>query len=73
MIRHNPLLRRAFETVGRPALDWVRRDTMALVHYGRGHGYQFEAAEVMRCLPGRAVRESAYASRRNPGRPGDDR
>jgi predicted dehydrogenase len=49
-IRHNPLLRRAFETVGRPVLDWVRRDTIALVHYGRGHGYQFEAAEVMRCL-----------------------
>jgi predicted dehydrogenase len=49
-IRHNPLLRRAFETVGRPVLDWVRRDTTALVHYGRGHGYRFEAAEVMRCL-----------------------
>jgi predicted dehydrogenase len=49
-IRHNPLLRRGFETVGRPVLDWVRRDTTALVHYGRGHGYRFEAAEVMRCL-----------------------
>jgi predicted dehydrogenase len=49
-IRHNPLLRRAFETVGRPMLDWFRRDTATLVHYGRGHGYRFEAAEVMRCL-----------------------
>jgi predicted dehydrogenase len=49
-IRHNPLLRRVFETVGRPVLDWVRRDTTALVHFGRGRGYQFEAAEVMRCL-----------------------
>jgi predicted dehydrogenase len=49
-IKQNPLLRRAFETVGRPVLNWVRRDAKALVHYGRGHGYQFEAAEVMRAI-----------------------
>jgi predicted dehydrogenase len=49
-IKRNPLVRRAFETVGRPVLERARRDTVAWSHYGRGHGYQFEAAEVMRCL-----------------------
>jgi predicted dehydrogenase len=49
-IRRNPLFRRAFETIGRPTLDRIRRNTRSLVHFGHGHGYQFEAAEVMRCL-----------------------
>jgi predicted dehydrogenase len=49
-IRRHPLLRRAFETVGRPLLDRLRRDTRSLVHHGPGQGYQFEAAEVMRSL-----------------------
>jgi predicted dehydrogenase len=49
-LRDNPLFRRAFETVGRPVLERIRGKTRSLVHYGPGQGYQFEAAEVMRCL-----------------------
>jgi predicted dehydrogenase len=49
-IRRNPLLHRAFETVGRPVRDWIRRNTTSLVHYGQGQGYHYEAGEAMRCL-----------------------
>jgi predicted dehydrogenase len=49
-IKRNPLVRSAFETVGRQVLEWVRSDTTTLVHYDRGLGYQFEAAEVMRSI-----------------------
>jgi predicted dehydrogenase len=49
-IKHNPLFRRAFETIGRPLLDRLRGKTKSFNHYGPGQGYQFEAAEVMRCL-----------------------
>jgi predicted dehydrogenase len=49
-IKRNPLVRRVFDAVGRPALEWVRRDTKSMVLYGPGQGYQFEAEEVMRCL-----------------------
>jgi predicted dehydrogenase len=49
-IKQAPLLRHAFETVGRPVLDRMRRRESRSVHYSRGTGYQFEAAEVVRCL-----------------------
>jgi predicted dehydrogenase len=49
-LKRNPLLRRAFEMIGRAALSDERRDTFTVNHFGRGHGYEFEAAEVVRCL-----------------------
>lgn len=49
-IKRNRLLRRAFETIGRPVLDAVRGNTRSTVHDVAGHGYQYEAAEAMRCL-----------------------
>jgi len=49
-LRRHPILRRAFDQVGRPALGWIRRRESGFVHYGWGNGYQYEAAEVMRCL-----------------------
>jgi predicted dehydrogenase len=49
-IKRNPLLRRAYDTLGTPLLGLVRRSGHSLVHYSAGDGYQFEAAEVMRCL-----------------------
>ena len=49
-IERNPLLRRAFDSLGRPTLHLIRPKGQSLVYYGHGQGYQFEAAEVMRCL-----------------------
>ena len=49
-IKQNPLLRRAYDTLGIPLLNLVRRGGKSLVHYGPGEGYHFEAAEVVRCL-----------------------
>jgi predicted dehydrogenase len=49
-IRRNRLLRRAFETVGRPLLESMRRGARSFAHHAAGHGYEFEAAETMRCL-----------------------
>jgi len=49
-IKRNRLLRRAFETIGRPVLESMRRNTRSIVHHTAGHGYEFEAAEAMRCL-----------------------
>jgi len=50
LIKRNRLLRRAFETIGRPVLESMRRNTRSMVHHAAGHGYEFEAAESMRCL-----------------------
>ncbi len=50
LMRWNALFRRVFETVGRPTLERLRRDTRTLNHFGHGQGYQYQAAEVMRCL-----------------------
>jgi predicted dehydrogenase len=49
-VKRNPLLRRAFDTIGRPMLGLIHRDVRRFVHYSPGQGYQFEAAEVVRCL-----------------------
>jgi predicted dehydrogenase len=49
-IKRRPLLRRAFEQVGRPILGLLRKRESGLVHDFAGNGYQFEADEVMRCL-----------------------
>jgi hypothetical protein len=49
-IKRIRLLRRAFETIGRPVLESMRRNTRSIVHHAAGHGYEFEAAEAMRCL-----------------------
>jgi predicted dehydrogenase len=47
-IRRNPLLRRAFNQVGRPLLEVIRRDGTTITEHVAGGGYQFEAAEAMR-------------------------
>jgi predicted dehydrogenase len=49
-VKRNPLVRRALDMSGRSILSLIRRDTTSFVHYASGQGYQFEAAEVMRCL-----------------------
>jgi predicted dehydrogenase len=49
-LKRNPLLRRAYDTLGSPLLGLVRRGGQSLVHYSPGEGYHYEAAEVMRCL-----------------------
>ena len=49
-IKQSRLLRRAFETIGRPVLESMRRSTTSIAHHAAGHGYEFEAAEAMRCL-----------------------
>jgi len=49
-LKRHPFLRRAFGEIGRPMLGLIRRHESRFVHYGWGTGYQFEAAEVMRCL-----------------------
>ncbi len=49
-LKRNPLIRRAFDQVGRPVLSLLRRDASEMVSYAPGTGYQYEAAEVMRCL-----------------------
>ncbi len=56
-IKRNRLLRRVFETIGRPVLESLRRNTRSIVHHAAGHGYEFEAAEAMRCL-GQGLLES---------------
>jgi predicted dehydrogenase len=49
-IKRNPLLRRAYDSLGGPLLRRIRRHGRSRVHYGPGNGYQYEAAEVNRCL-----------------------
>jgi predicted dehydrogenase len=49
-LKRSPLLRRAFDSVGRPALAFLRRKETSFVHYTPGTGYQHEAAEVTRCI-----------------------
>jgi len=49
-LKRHPVLRRAFDQIGQPALGLIRRRGSGFVHYGRAIGYQYEAAEVMRCL-----------------------
>jgi predicted dehydrogenase len=49
-IKRIPLVRRAFDTLGTPLVRLLRRGGATMVHYGAGEGYQFEAAEVIRCL-----------------------
>jgi predicted dehydrogenase len=49
-IKRNPLWRRAYDTLGAPLLRRIRRGRWTRVHYGLGEGYQYEAAEVHRCL-----------------------
>ena len=49
-LKRQPVVRRAFDQIGRPALGLIRRQESRFVHYGHGRGYQYEAAEVMRCL-----------------------
>jgi predicted dehydrogenase len=48
-VKRHPLVRRAFDTLGRPLLDNLR-GVSRQVHYAAGQGYQFEAEEVMRRL-----------------------
>jgi predicted dehydrogenase len=49
-IKRSRLLRGAFERIGRPLLSSIRSNTTWITHHVTGHGYQFEAAEAMRCL-----------------------
>ncbi|MGA9924724.1 MAG: Gfo/Idh/MocA family oxidoreductase [Isosphaeraceae bacterium] len=56
-IKRSRLFRRAFETIGRPVLESMRRNTRSIAHHAAGHGYEFEAAEAMRCL-GEGLMES---------------
>jgi predicted dehydrogenase len=49
-LKGSPLLRRAFDSVGRPVLALLRRQESSFVHYVPGTGYQYEAAEVARCI-----------------------
>jgi predicted dehydrogenase len=86
-IKRNPQVRRAFDKFGRPILSMIGRNTTTFVNYTPGQGYQFEAAEVVRCLRAGelassvmpldetlAVLESMDSLRRswNVGYPGDD-
>jgi predicted dehydrogenase len=48
--RRSPLVRRVFDQIGRPVLALLRRSNTKFVHYARGTGYQYEAAEVARCI-----------------------
>ncbi len=50
-LRRHPFVRRAFETVLRPTVSALRRGGgERRVAFPPGEGYQFEAAELMRCL-----------------------
>jgi hypothetical protein len=49
-IKRNPLFRRAVDQIGRPLLGAIRRDATTITGHIAGQGYQFEAAEAMRCL-----------------------
>jgi predicted dehydrogenase len=49
-IKRNPLLRRAVDHVARPLLGAIRRDSTTITEHIAGQGYQFEAAEAMRCI-----------------------
>lgn len=48
-LKRSRTLRRAFETLGRPALRLLRRGT-TFTYDSPGHGYEHEAAEVVRCI-----------------------
>ena len=48
-LKRHPLVRRAFDTLGKPLLDNLR-GVSRHVHYASGQGYQFEAEEVMHRL-----------------------
>jgi predicted dehydrogenase len=56
-IKRNRLLRGTIEAIVRPVFESIRRDTRTITHHAAGHGYEFEAAEAMRCL-GEGLRES---------------
>ncbi len=47
-IKRSPLIRRAFNDLGRPLLKAIKRDSTVFTEHVAGQGYQFEAAEVMR-------------------------
>jgi predicted dehydrogenase len=49
-LKRQPVLRRGYERIARPALRLLRRRQSQLTHHAAGRGYQYEAAEVMRCL-----------------------
>ena len=49
-LKRNPLLRRIFNEVGRPVLSVLRHSSSGFVKYAPGQGYQYEAAEVVRCM-----------------------
>jgi len=49
-VKRHPAVRRVYDRIARPALGLLRRESSQLEHYASGHGYQYEAAEVMRCL-----------------------
>jgi predicted dehydrogenase len=49
-VKRRPAVRRVYDRIARPALGLLRRESSQLAHYAPGHGYQYEAAEVMRCL-----------------------
>jgi predicted dehydrogenase len=48
--KRNPLLRRIFNEVGRPVMALLRRNSSGFMKYAPGQGYQYEAAEVVRCM-----------------------
>ena len=49
-LKRQPLVRRTFDTLVRPAVATLRDALTTSVKYPPGMGYQFEAIEVMRCL-----------------------
>ena len=70
-LKRHPLIRRIFDTLGRPLLDNLRGVSHE-VHYAVGQGYQFEAAEVMHgSVRGNRKAPSCHWRNRSrlPGRP----
>jgi predicted dehydrogenase len=49
-VKRHPAARRVYDRIAGPVLRLMRRQCSQLEHYTSGHGYQYEAAEVMRCL-----------------------
>ena len=49
-LKRHPIVRHAFDAIVRPTISRLRRGVSTHVKYYPGSGYQFEAAEVMRCL-----------------------
>jgi len=49
-LKENPVARRLVDRIGRPAWNLIHPGSSRIDRHDKGRGYQYEAAEVMRCL-----------------------